>query len=163
MKHNTIIILALLLSACETPYRKADFWAGGYSDQMVSDNVAIIEFNSNVFSSPTETEKLAMRRAAELTIERGFDGFAIEDGSNYETVNTSYTPGQTTTHCYNNDAFGHSSTCKSSTTSGFTTTTREPRTKLKIRMFKGPIPLRTGWYDARQVLKHVVDSKKPSS
>ena len=155
------IAFAFLVGACQTTYQKDTGWGGGYSDQMISDNVAIVHFKSNSLTSKIETEKMAMRRAAELTQEKGFDGFVIKEGRNTEKVDTSYTPGTTMTNCYD---YGYSGTrCTTSTSSGYTTTSRKPRTEMRIRMVKHPIPKGTGWYDARQVLKHVVEPAKKKS
>lgn len=161
------IITAFLISACATGpqnfYRK-DIGSGGYSDQMISDDVAIVHFKSGSYTSKLENERMAMRRAAELTIERGYDGFGVEDSRNYENVETSYTPGQTYKHgCYYKTAFDREPTCKTGVTSGSSSTTREPRTELRIKMAKRPIPSGSGWYDARQVLKHVFKPAKPKS
>lgn len=73
---------ALLLAACATatPYGPASTGGGyGFSDQQIEDNRFRITFRGNSLTSRETVENALLYRAAELTLERGYDYFiAVE-------------------------------------------------------------------------------------
>ena len=135
------IIFLFLLSSCATTYQKSGF-SGGYTDQLTGKNTATIYFKSNAFTSISETRQFAMRRAAELTLSRGYDYFLIESENQYVKNQKlsgslqSNTIGYYTT--YNNVGGG---------------TFRKLRIQLNIRMFKENVPNQTGYYDAKYLAR----------
>ena len=106
---------------------------------MTSPNTAIVEFKGNGYLSSTKARKFAFRRAAELTLAKGYDYFLVESGA--DTMKQSRSSGSV--HCYES-GFGNVD-CYNSPGVDI----EKPRTKLQIRMFKGKAPNRTGYYDAR--------------
>ena len=71
-------VAALVACATTTPYAPATRPGGyGYSEQSIERNRARVTFRGNS-STPRETvENLLLYRAAQLTIERGFDYFVV--------------------------------------------------------------------------------------
>ena len=78
--------LGLTLAGCTTatpyqPYR-AEFAGGvhgGYSDQQLSPDRYLVRFHGNELTSRDRVEGYMLYRAAELTLQRGFDWFAMAD------------------------------------------------------------------------------------
>ena len=141
MKKVLIAVAMISLVACGTEYQPQGL-TGGYSDTLTGPNTAIVEFKGNGYLSSTTARKYAFRRAAELTLQNGFDYFLVEDGA--DTTKRYSTSG--TTNCYTyGGAYGLNANCYS--TPGIEG--EKPRTKLQIRMFKGKTPNKSGYYDAR--------------
>ena len=76
--------VALLTSACatESTYRPATgrgFERSGYSDRQIEDNRFQVSFSGNSYTSRDTVEKYLLYRAAELTVQRGYDYFIFSD------------------------------------------------------------------------------------
>jgi len=76
--------LALILSGCETatpyqPLARPGSSAGGYSDQQIEPNRFRVTFSGNSMTSRETVETYLLYRAAQLTVERGFDWFEMAD------------------------------------------------------------------------------------
>jgi hypothetical protein len=74
----------LLTSACatESTYRPATghgFERSGYSDRQIEDNRFQVSFSGNSYTSRDTVEKYLLYRAAELTLQRGYDYFIFAD------------------------------------------------------------------------------------
>jgi len=132
-----LVLFTLGLCGCATGYQSSSF-SGGYTDSLTGNNTAIVSFKSNAFTSMEETRRYAMRRAAEVTLQNGFDYFLIE-GDNQ------YLKNQQLSGSVNCTTIGYSTTC---TPIGGGSVSK-PRVQLDIRMFKGDLPNQTGYYDAR--------------
>ncbi len=131
------LLLLIILTGCSTGYQSQGL-TGGYSEQFTGQNTATVYYKSNAFTSMSETRQNAMRRAAELTLQRGYDYFFIESDSQY--VKKQEFSG--TIQC---NSYGYSTTCNNIGGGTF----RKPRVQISIRMFKGSVPNQTGYYDAR--------------
>jgi hypothetical protein len=75
---------ALALSACETatPYQPAvagNSQSGGYSDQQLEANRWMVTFSGNDLTSRETVERYLLFRAAELTLNQGYDWFETND------------------------------------------------------------------------------------
>ncbi|QPQ54879.1 hypothetical protein IC614_11255 [Allosphingosinicella flava] len=72
---------ALALAACATatPYQPlgTSGASGGYTSQRIEDNRYRVTFSGNQFTSRDRVENYLLYRAAELTLQQGFDGFTI--------------------------------------------------------------------------------------
>ena len=71
-----------LLAACatETPYQPLNphgYSAGGYSEQRLEENRYRVMFTGNSFTSRQRVENYLLYRAAELTLQAGYDGFTM--------------------------------------------------------------------------------------
>lgn len=86
-----LFAVSLALASCEsaTPYQPATTQGGnGYSDQQIEANTWAVEFSGNSLTSRETVEKYLMFRAAQLTVDQGFDWFASLDRKT--TRQTSY-------------------------------------------------------------------------
>lgn len=90
------IALALLLAACTgnpTPYQPAV--AGyGYMDQQLEENRYRVSFAGNELTPPETVQNYLLYRAAEITLESGFDYFSVVD-RNLDRSTTYWGSGQT--------------------------------------------------------------------
>jgi hypothetical protein len=84
---NKLIILSALvfiagLLGCEaTPYQRlGTTWAGGYSEEAMSQDTFYIKFSANNHTSPKVVCRYLYRRAAEVTLRCGFQFFAVVRG-----------------------------------------------------------------------------------
>lgn len=85
-----------LLAGCATTYHPNSF-TGGYSDSMLSQNVALISFRGNGYSNPAEVTKMALLRAAEVTSQHGYKFFSIATTQDTSTTVHVMIPGYATT------------------------------------------------------------------
>jgi hypothetical protein len=74
----------LALAACETatpyqPQMRGNQVSGGYRDQQIEANRFRVTFNGNSMTSRETVETYLLYRAAELTVQNGFDWFAMAD------------------------------------------------------------------------------------
>lgn len=69
--------LTLGLTACATPtpYQPLERERGGYSEERLSENQYRVVFVGNAHTEPEQVERFLLRRAAELTLEHGYDWF----------------------------------------------------------------------------------------
>jgi hypothetical protein len=70
-------LVTCLLAACATPYQQQGFTGTGYVESWRGDDKVVITYEGNLSTRPAVAEDMAMLRAAELAIERGFTHFAI--------------------------------------------------------------------------------------
>src|SRR5437867_8062989 len=94
---RTIALLAVVLSACATPYGKYGI-LGGYTDSRIDENTFSISVDNNGYTSQQTTSMHALYRAAELTVQNGFDYFVIASGANNPTSMTMVMPGGSTSN-----------------------------------------------------------------
>lgn len=92
--------LCLLLAGCATGYQASGF-GGGFTDMPMSADTVRISYRGNAFTSPQQTQEMAMLRGAELAIDAGYTHFIVvgagdsTDRSYYTqtgTQNTTITP-----------------------------------------------------------------------
>jgi hypothetical protein len=86
---------ATLLAGCATPTPYQPLGAptgvrGGFTDQQIERNRFRVTFSGNQFTSRQRVENYLLFRAAELTTQRGFDGFTMvgRDTDKQTTVQT---------------------------------------------------------------------------
>ena len=168
MKKLTALFVAFTLSACATPYGKYGL-LGGFTDARIDDNTFSISVDTNGFTSQQTTSMQALYRAAELTVENGFDYFFIASGANNSTSMAMAIPGSSTSNTTVN-VYGSTAYARTTTTSTPTTVMPMvfPNSTLIIKSFKGAKPEgTTNAYDARAVIKYlgpqigVEQGKKP--
>jgi hypothetical protein len=78
------LAIAAGLGACEhqTPYQplqKGTAVSGGFSDQRLDDNHSRVTFQGNTVTSRETVETYLLYRAAEVTVDRGFDWFEPQE------------------------------------------------------------------------------------
>jgi hypothetical protein len=138
------VLLTGLLAACATPYGKYGV-AGGYTDNRIDENTFSISVDTNGFTSQQTTSMHALYRAAELTVESGFDYFVIFGRESNPTSMGMVMPSTSTT-------YGRT------TTTGATTVLPMvfPNSTLLIKSFKGTKPEgNANAYDARSLMKYL--------
>ena len=89
---------ATLLAACvtPTPYRPAmgqGFNRTGFSDQQIEADRFAVTFAGNSYTSRETVERYLLFRAAELTVDRGYDYFVLADRDTDKQTRTYATPG----------------------------------------------------------------------
>lgn len=83
---SLFLIAGLALAACTTatPYQPIDKKGEGFSEFQLEGNKYRVVFSGNTETSITTVENYLLYRAAEVTLEKGFDYFIVSD----EEVNT---------------------------------------------------------------------------
>jgi hypothetical protein len=90
MKKMLIVIAALMLGACATGYQAKGF-GGGYSDVQVDENTYRVTFEGKgTRTSKESVENMMLYRAAELTKQKGYDWFTVNDRDGDEKWNMTY-------------------------------------------------------------------------
>ncbi len=89
---------ALLVAGCatETPYRPATgsgFYRTGFSERQVEANRFLVTFAGNTVTDRDTVERYLLFRAAELTLQNGFDYFVTVDRQTDRQARTYSTPG----------------------------------------------------------------------
>lgn len=89
---------ALVVAGCatETPYRPATgsgFYRTGYSERQVETNRFLVTFAGNTVTDRDTVERYLLFRAAQLTLENGFDYFVMVDRETDRQARTYSTPG----------------------------------------------------------------------
>lgn len=80
MKRFLVVLAGLVLAACAstTPYQAAGANGGyGYTERKIEDNRFALGFNGNSLTERATVENYLLFRAAELTLEKGFDYFVV--------------------------------------------------------------------------------------
>lgn len=91
------LVLALLTSACATPYQNMGLM-GGVDDLQVSDVAYRITARGNGYTSPERVQDFVLLHAAEIAISRGYKGFVINGAADQSTIGQFTTPGYATTN-----------------------------------------------------------------
>ena len=94
---STCLAIALLTSACATPYEQEGL-LGGLNETQLGPNVWRISFQGNGFTTTQRAEDFVLLRGAELALKNGYSYFGLASSR----VDTSYsahtTPTVTTTN-----------------------------------------------------------------
>jgi hypothetical protein len=72
--------LGLALAGCATRYQAMGF-TGGYEEVQLAPDTYRINVEANGYSTSSRAEELALLRAADLTIQRGFSRFVVTGGT----------------------------------------------------------------------------------
>lgn len=153
---KAVAVLVLALSACATPYGKYGL-LGGYTDSRIDSNTFSISVDNNAYTNQQTTSMHALYRAAELTVENGFDYFVIVSSVSNPTSMAMTMPSTSTSQTSINT---YGSTGTATTTTHYAPTTVVPlvfpNSTLVIKSFKGAKPAdQANAYDAREVMKYL--------
>jgi len=93
-----VAALALGLAACETatpyqPLQKGAAVSGGFSDQRLENDRVRVAFQGNTLTSRETVETYLLYRAAEVTVQQGFDWFETVDRHTDQDRRTYIEPG----------------------------------------------------------------------
>lgn len=92
MKTIQAILLSLvlvLITSCATTYQRSGF-AGGYESYQVSDNIYMVTFSGNGYTSNQQAWLFFLTRAAEIAREAGYSGFYVIESQDL-TLTSQYT------------------------------------------------------------------------
>jgi hypothetical protein len=156
MKEVLVIAIAVMLCGCATPYGKYGL-AGGYTDVRIDENTFSISVDNNGYTSQQTTSMHALYRAAELTVENGFDYFIIATGASNPKSGVMALPGSSTSNT-TISGYGPSASARTTTTYGPTMFVPVvfPNAAMVIKSFRGTKPDNvSNAYDARTVMKYV--------
>jgi hypothetical protein len=130
------IVLVLTCAGCATSYHSSGF-TGGFSDTQLAPDLFRVTFRGNGYTPPDRSQDLALLRAADLTMEKGYSQFAIVDESNSTRTQTFTTAGHART-TGTATIYGSNATYSSYTTykPGQTFTFYKPSTGLLVQCFK---------------------------
>lgn len=157
MRRFAILCTAALLAACASPSVYAPAGPGdlGYRDIRIENNRWRVSFTGGADIASPRVADLALRRAAELTIENGYDWFEVvhdsrdRRGSGDGPVRGGVSVGQ---------SFGSGGFRASGVGVGVSFSPGSERREtvtLEILAGAGPRPRRVDVYDARDVLSNV--------
>ena len=73
---SAAILLILSLAGCATSYQPNGI-NGGYTDMALNENTYFVSFNGNRYTSSEITQSYALRRSAELTLNKGYAYFVV--------------------------------------------------------------------------------------
>jgi hypothetical protein len=116
VKAVLLILVTLLMGGCATGYNHEGF-SGGFSETQLDENMFIVSFRGNGYSSSERVSDFTLLRSAELTLQNGYQYFVIinhEKGASksYYTTDTKYTT-HTNVRGYGNYASATSTTTAS--------------------------------------------------
>ncbi|MGU3476437.1 CC0125/CC1285 family lipoprotein [Methylobacterium sp. D48H] len=86
--------VALALAGCQTAYQKTGL-TGGYDELRLSENTYRVSVKGNGFTSKERAGDIALLRAAELTLESGYDRFSVVGGEGVSSQVSGFDPIQT--------------------------------------------------------------------
>jgi len=86
-------LATIAVAGCATSYQQRGF-SGGFSETQLAENVFEVRFSGNGYTSSERASDFALLRSAELSLERGFRYFVVDDNENdrqiaIDTVTTS--------------------------------------------------------------------------
>jgi hypothetical protein len=92
-----LMAAALSLAACETatpyqPLAAGNAVSGGFTDQKLDDTHMRVSFQGNDATSREQVETYLLYRAAEVTVDQGFDWFEMVQRHTHNTGETYVTP-----------------------------------------------------------------------
>lgn len=74
-----IVFLMCSLSGCSTPYQAHSAMSGGYSEIQLDPNTVRVAFRGNGYTERGVVESYLIYRAAEVTVNHGFDWFVVTE------------------------------------------------------------------------------------
>jgi hypothetical protein len=152
MKLTAMLVAVSFLAGCATSYQPQSF-SGGFSEVMRGDDVYLVRFHGNGYTSPERAEDMTLLRAAELTLQKGRRYFTILSEDTRMDQSTYTTPTQSTTTGSINQ-FG-SFNARTTNSGGQTFDIRRPSARLLVGMSAtNDIPGRI-WIDAQRVLSEL--------
>ena len=149
-----LILAAAMLTACATTptvYGPSNGGNRGYSERQIENDRFRVQFSAGADMTIEMTEDMALRRAAELTLEQGGDWFLIVDsnreGNDRNPVRVGGGVGHTTgSRRYSGTSVGLGIT--------FDAGAGEKRATLEILVRSGEMPDDPDAYDARSVIEY---------
>lgn len=137
----------LFLTGCATSYQPSSF-SGGYTDIALNKDTYLITFRGNGFTSSETTQGYALRRAAEIALNKGYNFFVVLNSGTNASRQTYRTPATIQTHTstnfqgngfgntsfYGNSAFSHFNYSGYGNSTSYTTV--NPGSEYEIQRYK---------------------------
>ena len=143
MRFVPFLVAAAALAGCTTPYQEMGV-LGGVRAARITEDTAQITAVGNGYTDVATIQRYALRRAAEETVNDGFDLFRIGDAAD--------------TTRQGSESFGSAyGTRYGAFASGWSMPVIKPGQVLMIKMLHGPAPspVPDGEFDAHEVLKYL--------
>jgi hypothetical protein len=96
---KSLILLAIFSVGCATSYQP-DSYSGGYGETKLNDDIYRVYFRGNGYTSSERVNRFFMKRCAELTVQSGYEYFALinnENGTSTELLSNAYGSGNYST------------------------------------------------------------------
>jgi hypothetical protein len=125
-----------IVGGCATPYQERGY-AGGFEQRMIREDVYVVSFHGNGFTSPRQVKDFSMLRAAEIGQKLGFTHFVVlgtEDQSKREIISTG-TTSNTTGSVYGNG--NYATYTGTTTTHANTMPVFKPGVEMGVQFFEG--------------------------
>lgn len=155
MRRFVILLVTLILSGCATPYQRVGI-TGGYSETKLGENIFLVSFRGNGYTSRDRAIDFSLLRAAELTLENGFRYFVVIESEKHTEIDTYTTPSQSYTtgsaYSYGNYTSGSATT---TTYGGQTYIISKPRATNMIICFKDKPDINGLIFNARFIVKSI--------
>lgn len=167
----SIIGIITILSGCSTTYKSTGL-TGGYSDTRLSSDIFQVSFRGNGFTSREKASDFSLLRAAELTIQNGFNYFIILNKENYLRNSTYTTPttyrtnlntnsySNFNTNSYSNNIYGNVNTntygnAYTTASGGQTINVSKPTANNTIKCFKNKPNVNMIIYEAKFIITSI--------
>ncbi len=165
MKKKAIFLLGiglLFLASCATKYvpMSDSIFSDhtGYAETPIDSSTYEVTFTGNQQTSAEVVGRYAIYRAAEITVDKGFDYFIVIDRDNSSATVVTTGPPMTSTGAPQTDLVAHTTTTTTTTTQTVQVGTMHTSTKT-IRMFKGQRPADNAQaYDAKSMVAMMAPS-----
>ena len=155
MRIPALLIGLVALSSCATMptvYAPANGSDRGFSDQRIEADRFRVRFGSGSDMSLEETEDMALRRAAELTLDHGADWFLVVSRDHAGNDRDPVRLGGSVGHSVGSRRYSGTSVGLGLT---FDASAGEKEATLEILIRSGTMPDDPNAYDARDVLSHM--------
>jgi hypothetical protein len=142
-----ILILSASLAACASEYQPDGDYGGvphgGYSDEQINANTEVVRFNGNNFTNTGLVQSYLLYRAAQLTINNGYDYFVV--------VSTTMSP--INVNLKTTDRTHYATEYPTIDTTRYTTSTVNSYSATSTNVIPGYAPCRADLHGAVEVIK----------
>ncbi|MEQ8524158.1 hypothetical protein [Gracilimonas sp.] len=86
----SLCLIVLFIAGCATSYQPANWRGYGFSEKQLSEQSFLVSFKGNANTSPTDVQRMLLKRCAELTVFYGYSYFLIIDKDSDKKTNLTY-------------------------------------------------------------------------
>lgn len=153
MRHPALILAVLLMTACATGYQ-AKGLTGGYRDAQLSETTFMVTFEGNAYTDKNRANGLAMLRAGEITLERGYTHFKILSSQDRDRQGVVFVPSTSSTT--GTVSSGGQTASYAATTSGSQAiNVTRPGSQFVFEVGNAPAGTNDGWISAEFAIRYV--------
>lgn len=158
-----LLLLLVALAACATSYTEDSFLSmrGGYKEEKIGKNTFVITTSGNGFTSLVRARNISVVRAAELTLENGFDRFIVLDSEGRLLTTTLVSPttsstqisGVTSSNALRNSTnSSFRATAETTTSGGDVSTIEKPKYTVVVEFIEDQDPRYANATEASEML-----------